>query len=69
VNYLEVILLIELNGEKSVSEKTNSIRTDKFLYQRTDDKNWEQVELPMFIEGEDKYLPIVPTEVREKVKK
>lgn len=68
MNFLEMITSISERGEISVSEKINSIRTDKFLYLRGDDGNWEQMLIPPFVEPE-KFLPIVPTEVREKVKK
>ena len=60
MNFLEMITSISERGEISVSEKINSIRTDKFLYLRSDDGNWEQIELPVIVEDE-KFLPIVPT--------
>jgi hypothetical protein len=70
MDYLEMILGIFERGEVSISEKINSIRTDKFLYHRVSDGNWAQLELPdaSLIEAE-KFLPIVPTEAREKAKK
>jgi hypothetical protein len=68
MNYLELIMLISERGEKSVSEKLSSIRTDKFLYHRSSDGNWEQLDLPAIVE-EEKYLPISPTETKEKHKK
>ena len=60
MNFLEMITSISERGEISVSEKINSIRTDKFPYLRSDDGNWEQIELPVIVEDE-KFLPIVPT--------
>lgn len=68
MTYLEMIVGISERGEVSVSEKINAIRTDKFLYLRSDDGGWEQMLIPPFTETE-KFLPIVPTEASEKIKK
>ena len=46
MTFIEVLQLIDERGEKIVSDKTHSIQTNKFLYSRADNGEWEQRELP-----------------------
>jgi hypothetical protein len=73
MNYLDVLLLIQNSGEKIVSDKLNHIQTDRFIYVRTLNGDWEQRELTTIlpdgtrIEGPT-FLPIVPTTIPDKKK-
>ena len=46
MTFIEVLQLIEERKENIESDRTHTIRTDKFLYARASDGQWEQRELP-----------------------
>lgn len=72
MTFIEVLLLIDQRGEKIVSDKTHVIQTDKFLYARTTNGDWEQKELPVVTIEVDKFPPleaVVPSLPKKKKKK
>jgi hypothetical protein len=58
MTFTEMILLIASRNELMVSEKINSILTDKFLYHREPSGSWEQMQIPEPIQEEEKFLPL-----------
>ncbi len=71
MTFLEVLLLIESRGETITSDKTHTIQTDKFLYERASGGEWLQKELPQTITTGTEFLPIEPytAEVKSTAKK
>jgi hypothetical protein len=67
MTFIEVLLTIQERGEKVLSDKIFSIQTDKFLYARTSDGQWEQRPLPPT--PEEKFAPIPAEPPKEKKKK
>ena len=45
-NFIDTMIAIAERGEKVVIEKALAIYTDKFVYRRLPDGNWEQQTLP-----------------------
>lgn len=73
MNYMEVLLLIQSTGQQIVSDKLHHIQTDKFMYVRTVNGEWEQKELTIFLPNGTRveapaFLPIVPTIIPDKKK-
>lgn len=74
MNYMEVLLLIQSGGEKIVSDKLHHIQTDKFMYVRAANGEWEQKELTTILSDGTRieapaFLPIVPTIIPDKKKR
>lgn len=67
MTFIEVLLLIQDRQEKILSDKIDSIQTNKFLYSRSGTGVWEQKELPP--PPEERFAPIPPEPPREKKKK
>lgn len=67
MTFIEMLLLIDQRGEKIVSDKTNAIQTDKWLYSRTPNGDWEQREIPP--PPEDPFPPLPEPEPVKKKKK
>lgn len=58
MTFLELMMLLDSRGEKTVSDKTHRIETDKFVYTRTRDGQWEQGELPIKTIAVDPFPPL-----------
>ena len=58
MTYLELILLLDELQEKVVSDRPLSIQTDKHIYSKMPDGNWEQRELVVI----DQPLTLAPEE-------
>lgn len=69
MTFVEMLLLIDERGEKIVSDKTHSITTDKFLYNRESNGEWVQKELPVVVIEVDPFPPLEVTPPKEKKKK
>lgn len=65
MTYLQLILLIAERGEKVVSDKTLAIHTDKHLYHRKPNGDWEEGELP----APEPTLTLAPVEEKKEKKK
>lgn len=63
MNYLEMILLIKERNEKVISDRVMSIQTDKHLYARKSDGNWEEQELLVMEESLITLAPEVPRRI------
>lgn len=67
MTFVEMLLLIEQNGETIISDKTHSIQTNKWQYSRLPSGDWEQKELPSL--PEPAFAPLEPEPPKEKKKK
>ena len=67
MTFLEMLLLIEQNKEKVISDKSSSIQTDKFIYVRSAGGEWEQQAL-LTTHVEERFPPL-PVEIPVEKKK
>jgi hypothetical protein len=58
MTFIEMMILLDSRGEKVISDKTNTIQTDKFVYSRDRGGEWEQRELPTTTIVVDKFPPL-----------
>ena len=58
MTFLELMMLLDSRGEKTVSDKINHIQTDKFVYTRMPNGEWEQGELPIKTIAVDPFPPL-----------
>jgi hypothetical protein len=58
MTFLELMMLLDSRGEKTVIDKTNLIQTDKFQYTRARNGEWEQGELPIKTIAVDPFPPL-----------
>ena len=66
MTYLDAILLIQERSEKVISDKPQSILTDKRLYRRKFDGDWEETDAPVV--ETDRFKPLPPPSPKEKKK-
>ena len=66
MTFIEVLLLIQDRQETVLSDKIDSIQTNKFLYSRSGTGVWEQKELPTPPAEKFAPIPVEPPKAKKK---